>query len=440
MAGVSNMWIDPQFRSPLLRRGLLASTPSQRGTLDPAFEKVPFNQWLAEGPDTRFHWKARVTRAELSFHQRLVASVELALDGKDLKTRREGRLVFLIQITDSEGALYQDHSSIELNKLDENIDAAELGISHRVFLLPGDYQLAIAIFDTVTHEHGTTQTQFRVTPPLSDFLPEAWRDLPAVEFIHTEPSPDGWYLPDIRGRLEWAGSVHSPARLAVILNVAPSLPESGSRSTPSNGMGALLPVLKALSETGSPALSESVDLLDLGRRRDVFHQDAVIDLDWPRLKTSLGDADTASIDLHSLADRHHDAQFFVSEVRRIFRAFDKPSVLVVLTTAVAFESGEDLDPISLEALPTSRVFYIRYRSPIQSVRPVGPQMGGRGRGGRMGGGPMMNQTPHGVVDRLEATLKPLRPKVFDVETPEQMTKAFKEIRNSLATLDGQAAR
>ena len=58
----------------------------------------------------------------------------------------------------------------------------------------------------------------------------------------------------------------------------------------------------------------------------------------------------------------------------------------------------------------------------------------------MGGGPMMNQTPHGVVDRLEATLKPLRPKVFDVETPEQMTKAFKEIRNSLATLDGQAAR
>ena len=418
---------------------MLALPATQRGTLDPAFEKVPFNQWLGEGPDTRFHWKARVARAELSFHQRLLTAVEIALDGKDLETRRTGRMVFLIQITDSEGARYQDHSSIELNKLDEDVKAADLEISHRAFVVPGDYQLAVALFDSATGEHSTAQTQFRVTPSPFDFLLDAWRDLPAVEFIHTEPSPDSWYLPDIRGRLQWAGFVHSPARLDVILNVAPSVPERGSRQTPSSGMAALLPVLKALSETGSSSLSENVDLLDLGRRRDVFHQDAVIDLDWPRLKTSLGDANTASIDLHSLADRHHDAQFFVAEVRRVLRASDKPSVLVVLTTAVAFESGEDLEPISLEALPPARVLYIRYRSPIQSTRPFSPQMGGRGRGGRMGGGPMMNQAPHGVVDRLEATLKPLHPKVFDVETPEQMTKAFKEVRNSLVTFDGQSA-
>ena len=241
--------------------------------------------------------------------------------------------------------------------------------------------------------------------------------------------------------MEWAAEAYAPARLGVILNVAPSMAEPGSRATPSSGMWALLPTLKALSETGSASLAETVDVLDLGRRRDVFHQQEVKDLDWPRLKTSLGDANTASIDLHSLADRHHDAQFFVSEVRRLLRAADAPSVLVVLTTAVAFESGEDLEPISLEALPPTRVFYIRYRAPIEVVRPFGPQMGGRGGRGRMGGGgPMMNQTAHAVVDRLEATLKPLRPKVFDVETPEQMTKAFKEIRNALVTVDGRAAR
>jgi hypothetical protein len=206
-------------------------------------------------------------------------------------------------------------------------------------------------------------------------------------------------------------------------------------------MGALLPALKALSETGSVSLAESVDVLDLGRRRDVFHQEEVKDLDWTRLKTSLGDANTASIDLHSLADRHHDAQFFVAEVRRLLRASNPPSVLVVLTTAVDFESGEDLEPISLEALPSVRVFYIRYRAAIQAVRPFGPQMGGRGgRGGRMGGGPIMNQGMHGVVDRLEATLKPLHPKVFDVETPEQMTKAFREIRNAVVTVDGHPER
>jgi hypothetical protein len=419
---------------------LLALPATQRDALDPAFERIPFNQWLGEGPDTRFHWKARVTRAELSFHQRLVATVQIALDGKDLETRRKGEMVFLVQITDSEGARYQEHSSIQLNKLDENIQGADLGISHRAFIRPGDYQMAVALFDSATGEHSVMQSQFRVALPPYDFLTDAWRDLPAVEFIDNQLSPDSWYLPAIRGRLQWADSIHSLARLEVILNVAPTLPEPGSRHTPSSGMAALLPSLKVLSETGASTLSENVDLLDLGHRRDVFHQDAVKDLDWPRLKVSLGDANTASIDVHALAERHHDAQFFVSEVRRVLRASDKPTVLVVLATPVAFESGEDLEPISLEALPPARVFYIRYRSPVESIRPIRQQMGSRGRGGRLGGGPMMGNETSYASDQLESTLKPLHPKVFDVETPEQMTKAFKEIRNALVTFEGQSSR
>ncbi len=402
-----------------------------RDTLDPAFERVPFERWLTESSETTFRWKAHVARPELSFHQRLVTAVEIALDGKDLETRRKGEMVFLIQITDSAGGRYQHHSAIDLSKLDENIKAADLEITHRAFVLPGDYRLAVALFDTATSEHATMQTQFRVGQPLSDFLPQAWRELPSVEFIESEPSPDSWFLPEIKGRLRWADSAHSPPRLEVILNVAPAVPEAGSRHTPSSGMGALLPVLKALSETGSTSLSESVDLLDLGRRRTVFRQDGVQDLEWPRLKTALGDANTASIDVHALADRHHDAQFFVSEVRSVLRESNQPGVLVVLTTAVAFEPGEDLEPISLEALPAARVFYIRYRAAVQLGRPFDPQMGRRGRGGRMGGGPMMNQTSHNVVDQLEATLKPLHPKVFDVETPEQVTKALKGIRTAL---------
>lgn len=215
---------------------------------------------------------------------------------------------------------------------------------------------------------------------------------------------------------------------------------AGIAAHPKQRDGGSAPILKALSETGSTSLSESVDLLDLGRRRNVFRQDGVQDLEWPRLKAALGDANTASIDVQALADRHHEAQFFVSEVRKVLRESDKPCVLVVLTTAVAFESGEDLGPISLEALPAARVFYIRYRSPVQLNQPYGPQMGRRGRGGRMGGGPMMNQNSHGVVDQLEATMKPLHPKVFDVETPEQVTKALKEIKNTLSVFGGESGR
>jgi hypothetical protein len=415
----------------------VAQPSGQRGTLDPAFEKIPFDQWLGEREQAHFRWTTGVPRAELSFHQRLLTRVEVKLDGRDLATRRgDGKLVFLVQITDREGTRYQDHGSIELNKLDENIKAANLEYSQRAFVLPGDYRLAVAILDTATGEHSTRQAQFRVAPPPHDLLPDAWRDLPPVEFLRNEDAPDSWYLPDIQGRLQWAHFVNSPARVNVILNVAPSVPVPGSRRTQSGDLAALLPTLKVISQTGSSSLSEHVELLDLARRRAVFHQDEVHELDWPRLKAALGEANTASIDVHSLSERHHDAQFFVSQVRSLLRASEEPCVLVVLTKPVAFESGEDLEPVSLESLPACRVIYIRYRSPLPPVAPYGRPMGGRGRGPRMGGPMTRNRPSPEVIDQLEATLKPLRPKVFDVETPEQTTRALAEIEKALLTADG----
>jgi hypothetical protein len=57
------------------------------------------------------------------------------------------------------------------------------------------------------------------------------------------------------------------------------------------------------------------------------------------------------------------------------------------------------------------------------------------------GGPMNpNRPPQDIVDQLEDTLKPLRPKVFDVETPEQMTRALTEIEKALLTSDRQSSR
>jgi hypothetical protein len=290
---------------------------------------------------------ASVARAELSFHQWLVSQVQVELDGRDLAARRgDGKLMIFMQITDHDGVRYQSQGSIELSKVNENTKTTILDYLQRAFFLPGDYRLAIAILDTTTGEHSTRQMQFRVDPPQYEPLRDAWRDVPSVEFIGRERSPDSWYLPSIHGQLRWDASLHSPTRVNIVLNVAPSVPVQESRPTPSGGLAALLPTLKALSQIGSSSLSEYVELLDLARRRAPFHQNEVHDLDWPELKRSLGEANTASIDVHSLTERHHDAQFFVSEVRSLLRASDRPSVLVVLTTSVAFESGEDLKPVS----------------------------------------------------------------------------------------------
>jgi hypothetical protein len=419
-------------RSFLLLLSVACVAKLSGDVLDPAFQKLPFDQWLGEHDQARFHWTAGVSRPVLSFHQRLLGRVEIKLDGRDLETRRgDGTLMYFVQITDRGRTRYQTHGSVDLSKLDENIKNANLEYSQLIFCLPGDYRLAVAILDTATGEHNAREAEFRVVAPAHDLLPDAWRALPPVEFISGQQSPDSWYLPDVQGRLQWAASVNSPARIDVLLNVAPSAPAPGSRRNSTGDLAALLPTLKAISQTGSSSLSEHVELLDLARRRVVFNQDQVQDLDWTRLKTSLGEANTGSIDVHALAERHHDAQFFVSQVRKLLSASDGPCILVVLTTPVAFESGEDLEPISRESLAACRVVYIRYRA-LASVSPIAEQMGGRGRGSRMGGPMIRNRPPQDIVDQLEGTLKPLGPKVFDVQTPEEMTRVFVEIEKTLA--------
>jgi len=409
------------FSSLLLLAAISVPSPQPPGIADPAFETIPFQEWLAESKPQHFRWTVSVPRAVLSFHQRLVSQIDMEVDGKDLETRLgDGELVCFFQITDAQGTRFQGHAAINLSKLDPNIKAATLEMSQRAFLLPGEYQLAAVLLDTGTREHATSQSKFRVAAPSSSLLSQAWRGLPPVEFFSEKQSPESWYLPEIEGHVQWTAGLPADKPLNLVLNLSPK-----------PGLSALLPTLKFLSETGSPSLSEHIELLDLARHHSVFQSDK--GLDWPMLKSSLAAASTASIDIHSLSDSHYDAQFFLTQVRRLLRASDNPGVLVILSTPIAFAPGEDLSPILLESLPPCRVFYIRYEAaPERPLNPYARQLGGRGRGMRMGGPGGLQPMRTRVIDQLAATLKPLNPKIVDVETPEDMTKALSEIQKALA--------
>lgn len=339
-------------------------------------------------------------------------------------------MLLLIQITDAQGTRYQEHGVIELAKLDPDVKNATIDYSQRAFFAPGDYQIAVIILDTRTGEHTATQAKVHIAERLHEWLSDAWHTPPSIEFLHNDVSPESWYLPYIRGRVPWAAPVHTPAQLNVIMNFLPS------GHAASGSLAALLPSLKVIASPGSSSISEHIALVDLSRRKTVYEQSDGQELDWPKLKSSLKEANTASIDIHELSDRQDNAQYFVSEVRRLIRTSptDRPCVLAVLTKPVGFDSGEDLSPISLEALPPCRVVYIRYHAE-PATRAVVPQMGGMGRRSRMGTGPRMGgQSPvsREPFDQLAATLKPLNPKIIDVEEPDQVTKALIEISKAIS--------
>ena len=412
---------------------------TQRGSLDPAFTKVPFDQWLQGGDEGQIRWTAHVVHAQLSIHQRLMARVVVQMDGAELAKRRgKGQLVIFVRLNDGEDRPYEDHGVIDLEKLEDGIRNQNVTYVASAFVLPGDYRVAIALFDTATREHSVKQEKLHVPALKNDPLPEAWRDLPPVELIpHADP-PDSWYLPTVAGRLNLPAGTRRPVRIAVMVNVTPSEHLTHSQQVPERNLGALLPALKVISQMAPRNGSLSVAVLDLARRRVTFHQEDMTNLDWQALKDSLKEADAGTIDVKSLEDRHRKAEFFEAEIsRRIASAAKAPGaespacVLMVLSNPVEFEWGEKLEPIRIAPELACRVFYFRYHPPMVAPAVPVPALA-RGRRQRPG------LPPPGIresqIDQLEPTLKPLAPQVFDIETPEQFRKA---LATTLAGISGR---
>jgi hypothetical protein len=211
------------------------------------------------------------------------------------------------------------------------------------------------------------------------------------------------------------------------MNATPVLHVQGSRRHPGSNLDAMLPTIKVLAQSGLDKSKIGIEFVDLSKRKAVFRQKEVGEIDWTRMKESISEANGGTIDVKTLEGRHRDAAFFVSEVRKIVDTqpgSDPGHVVIVLSNPTVFESGEDLAPIHLEYPPHCRVIYLRFHTRLAPLRPSpifdGRQMGRRGPLGD----PRLRNGRLPAVDELEPTLKPLNPQVFDVETPADVRKAL----------------
>ncbi len=408
---------------------LLASTPE--GARDPAFRSVPFDEWLNTAEQGPFRWRAALRQPHLSSQQRLVTVVDVAVDGADLEKRRgRGELLILVQITDGDGRVFQDHGTIDLAKVEEGIRKSDVTYSQPVFVRPGDYRVAVAIYSTETKEHAVKRENLRVAPLKNDPLPQAWDGLPPVEFIPASETPDSWYLPEIPDRLHLPLETRTPARVEVLVNLTPSERASGSYRTQDRNLSALLPSLRAISDIESARLTTNVSLLDLARRKVTFRQESVHEPDWPKMRGALGETTPGAIDVKSLEDRSHNAQFFVSEVQRLAHEAGKDGLVVVLSGAVEFASGQELR-VPQPAPGSAHIVYIRFQTQIRRLALMPPDA----RMGRVGmGRPAVLNGPRPTIDQLFDKLKPLQPELVEVRSPDEFRKALAGLMAEISRL------
>jgi hypothetical protein len=411
------------------------------GIRDPEFDKVPFDQWFTGADQAQLKWTEHTLPVLLSVHQRLMARMQVQLDGAEAAKRKgEGQLLFFFQITDSNGRIYQDHTPYDLAKVEDGMRAQDLSITESAFMLPGDYSVSIAIYDTATREHSTKKIKLHIAPLKLDPLPDAWRNLPPVEFVDTSDSPDHWFLPKEKGKLNLPLALPRPARIDVLLNLTPTEEHARNFGIQDRNLSVMVPALKVISQMTGPGLGITASLVDISRRRVIYHQDELHEVDWEKLKASLPQSNSGSIDVKSLADRKHNAAFLGSEIERKFRSGDSGAgqghVVIVLSGPMVFETGQEFEHPLAKPCANCRVYYIRIQMP--AARVVVPETGRR-RGfgsypGRMRTPPEDEITFTTEMDQLAPLMKPLDPRIFDVATAEQFRKALASIMNDMSGL------
>ena len=422
----------------------------QKGLPDPVFDRIPFEQWLKGGEDAHIRWSTDILPARLGVHQRLSVVLSVRVDGSEfVKRSGPGQMVVFMEIRDRDDRVFRTHRALHFEELKNPDSLATVNFGQHAFILPGDYQVAAAVFDTGSKEHALKRIKLHVPDVPHDPLPDAWRNLPEVEFATFTEPPDSWYLPEVSSRLNLPLQNEKPVRVEVVLNESPT--ELATRRvgrTMKRNMGNVIPALKVLSQMEIKNGSINVTLLDLERRKVSFNQEQAGKLDWTRLRAALIENDPNQIDVHALENHEQNAQFFVSEIRKRLESTeqngdvplgltaDPTRVLIVLSGPMAFPKGQDLRPIEATPEPGVRVFYIRYNPPLLS-QGRGPGMVPGGPRGRVAV-PYPQGVPYGggasTEDSLARTLKPLAPRTFDVTTPLEFRSALAAIMSEISRL------
>ena len=407
------------------------AVPAPPGALDPAFGKLPFNLWMTQGKQSQIHWSVDVPAPELSTHQRLILRVAIHIDERELEKRGPGELTALLQYQDSGGRAWQNHAALRREDLVSGAQTHDLILYQYAFVLPGDYNLSIALCDPATLEHSVTLRKVHVAPLKTDPLPDSWTGLPPVEFIPdvTEP-PDVWYLPENGNRLRLPVATERPIHIQILVNTTPTQRSAGSVTALRANMSVLIPALKLLSQMDVTNGSIDAALLDLTHRRVSFEQKNVHALNWEALRKLFVDIKPGVIDVRALEGQWKMRKFFWDEVNRRLEEQDgRRNIVIVLSGPAFLDDQEPVEPAATTLLPGDaerRLFYIRYRT--IPPRPAHPRLRPGARGPLLAPAPSYPMP----VDDLEHTVEPLNARLFDATSSDQFRRILAAVMSQLS--------
>src|SRR5215471_17531221 len=136
---------------------LPALVQAQQISQQALFAEAAFDRWQAEGQREQVLWKVKLFPAKLSLHQRLEAGIEVHIPLQEIASRRNHRISLLLQVTDASRRRYRTCQILDFDEAEpahmRGKVQGDVPFSWGMFVLPGDYDLEVALYDRATGEH-----------------------------------------------------------------------------------------------------------------------------------------------------------------------------------------------------------------------------------------------------------------------------------------------
>lgn len=389
----------------LLLAALLA--PSAWCGTDP-FPGFPL-AWFDEPERHAPHWNVTIGPPVLFYSQRFVIGATATFPPRSKKATEDPEWHIIIRVADDKGQWFDDFDYSRINVREIPRDAYRLRWYSDFFARPGTYRVVLLVYDAASEQHFLWRKTVHVKKP--NLLPELDRDMPPVEFING-PVRHGFVREFLPVRAP------QPVRIDVVLNLTGDL-QLGLRSdvlsrirqkyVESALQGATIVLSQLKPATGCVRVS-AIDILHLDAPLDRTSADP--QTTWDRVHQAMvKNRDSATVDVRTLQGRTKAREFFHQFLDRVISDRSgcgdelpeaQRAVIVVSDSLVFPKDTEDKEPFTSSSQRDIRFFHLR-----------------------------ISAIPFVTFDQVGHMLDPLRPRRFDIRTPQDLRRTLAGIINDI---------
>lgn len=376
-------------------------------------ETIPFDAWVAAGERRQIPWKISLREQRMRADLRLTSGFTVTVPARELNRLGSQHELFLLAcVADQQGNWFDSYGLLK-QKIDQPLPSGQdVSLAMSFVVRPGHYKLTLILYDRVTGLRSLTTLPLRIHPVRNDPLPNLYRDLPAVEFAPLATGVDRFLEPKVASRLWLPVEAHGSPRIDVLMNFGLSGQGAGPGGD-NRRLWILARTLRLFSQLQAPPGALRITGVDASARRMLFVLDDMRNIPWDTVRNALDATRIGTVSADSLAGRERNAWFFRDTIDHLLApataagetpvgtgesspaasgSADAKRVLIVVSNPVDFSRTDARLPRAEDC--NCRVFYFCYRF-----------------------------VDIAAVDDLGGLLSPLKPRRFDLYSPEDVRKA-----------------